>query len=46
MKTMLCEDRIDASAMVKYFQPLLTWSKKQKRGEKAGWARRRSYGRD
>jgi hypothetical protein len=28
------------------FQPLLTWPKKQKRGEKAGWARRRSDERD
>jgi peptidyl-dipeptidase A len=37
MKTMTGEDRIDASAMVEYFQPLLTWLKEQNRGEKTGW---------
>ncbi len=37
MKAMTGEDRIDASAMVEYFQPLLTWLKEQNRGEKTGW---------
>jgi peptidyl-dipeptidase A len=37
MKTMTGEDRIDASAMVEYFQPLLSWLKQQNKGEKAGW---------
>jgi peptidyl-dipeptidase A len=37
MKAMTGEDRIDASAMVEYFQPLLTWLKEQNKGEKAGW---------
>jgi peptidyl-dipeptidase A len=37
MKTMTGEDRIDASAMVEYFQPLLTWLKEQNKGEKTGW---------
>jgi peptidyl-dipeptidase A len=31
------EDRTDASAMVEYFQPLLTWLKEQNKGEKIGW---------
>jgi peptidyl-dipeptidase A len=37
MKTMTGDERIDASAMVEYFQPLLTWLKEQNRGEKTGW---------
>jgi peptidyl-dipeptidase A len=37
LKAMTGEDRIDASAMVEYFQPLLTWLKEQNKGEKAGW---------
>jgi peptidyl-dipeptidase A len=37
MKRMTGEDRIDASAMMEYFQPLLTWLKEQNKGEKAGW---------
>ena len=37
MKAMTGEDRIDASAMVEYFQPLMTWLKEQNKGEKAGW---------
>src|SRR5580698_3139127 len=37
MKAMTGEDRIDASAMVEYFQPLLTWLREQNKGEKAGW---------
>jgi peptidyl-dipeptidase A len=37
MKAMTGDDRIDASAMVEYFQPLLTWLKEQNKGEKAGW---------
>jgi peptidyl-dipeptidase A len=31
------EDRTDASAMVEYFQPLLTWLKEQNKNEKIGW---------
>jgi peptidyl-dipeptidase A len=37
LKTMTGEDRIDASAMVEYFQPLLAWLKEQNKGEKTGW---------
>jgi peptidyl-dipeptidase A len=37
LKAMTGEDRIDASAMVEYFQPLLTWLKDQNKGEKTGW---------
>lgn len=37
MKRMTGEDRIDASAMMEYFQPLLVWLKEQNKGEKAGW---------
>ncbi|HEX4135255.1 MAG TPA: M2 family metallopeptidase [Bryobacteraceae bacterium] len=37
MKAMTGEDRIDASAMMEYFQPLLTWLKEQNKGEKKGW---------
>ncbi|HWF06970.1 MAG TPA: M2 family metallopeptidase [Bryobacteraceae bacterium] len=37
MKVMTGEDRIDASAMVEYFQPLLTWLKEQNKGQTAGW---------
>jgi peptidyl-dipeptidase A len=37
LKAMTGEERIDASAMVEYFQPLLTWLKEQNKGEKAGW---------
>ena len=37
MKAMTGEDRIDASAMVEYFQPLMTWLKEQNKGEKSGW---------
>jgi len=37
MKAMTGEDRIDASAMVEYFQPLQTWLKEQNQGEKKGW---------
>ena len=37
MKAMTGQDRIDASAMIEYFQPLLTWLKEQNRGEKTGW---------
>jgi peptidyl-dipeptidase A len=37
MKAMTGEDRIDASAMVEYFQPLMTWLKEQNQGEKSGW---------
>jgi len=37
MKAMTGEGRIDASAMIEYFQPLLAWLKEQNRGEKSGW---------
>lgn len=37
MKKMTGEDRIDASAMMEYFQPLLTWLKEQNKAEKIGW---------
>lgn len=37
MKRMTGEDRIDASAMIEYFQPLLAWLKEQNRNEKTGW---------
>jgi peptidyl-dipeptidase A len=37
LKAMTGEDRIDASAMVEYFQPLLTWLKEQNKAEKTGW---------
>jgi len=37
MKAMTGEDRADASALVEYFQPVLTWLKEQNKGEKVGW---------
>ncbi len=37
MKQMTGEDRIDASAMLEYFQPLLTWLREQNKGVKTGW---------
>jgi len=37
MKVMTGEDRADASALVEYFQPVLTWLKEQNNGEKVGW---------
>ena len=37
LKAMTGEDKADASAMVEYFQPLLTWLEEQNRGEKSGW---------
>jgi peptidyl-dipeptidase A len=37
LKVMTGESRIDAAAMVEYFQPLLTWLKEQNRGETLGW---------
>lgn len=37
LKQMTGEERIDASAMVEYFQPLLTWLKEQNRGVTPGW---------
>jgi peptidyl-dipeptidase A len=37
LKAMTGEDHIDASAMVEYFQPLLTWLKQQNASEKPGW---------
>ncbi len=37
MKAMTGEDKADASAMVEYFQPLLTWLKQQNQGQPTGW---------
>ena len=37
LKQMTGETRADSSAMVEYFQPLLTWLKEQNKGEKLGW---------
>ena len=37
LKAMTGEDRIDASAMVEYFQPLVAWLKEQNKGETSGW---------
>ena len=37
LKLMTGEDHVDASAMVEYFQPLLTWLKQQNANEKPGW---------
>ena len=37
LKQMTGEDRADASAMIEYFQPLLTWLKEQNRGVTPGW---------
>jgi len=42
LKVLTGEDRIDASAMIEYFQPLLTWLKEQNKGEKSGWTVPRS----
>ena len=38
LKRMSGEDRIDGSAMVEYFQPLLAWLKEQNKGQKTGWS--------
>jgi len=37
LQQMTGETKVDASAMVEYFQPLLDWLKEQNRGEKTGW---------
>ena len=37
LKTMTGSSKIDAAAMVQYFQPLLTWLKQQNQNEKLGW---------
>ena len=37
LRQMTGEDHLDASAMVEYFQPLLTWLKQQNQGVKTGW---------
>jgi len=37
LKVMTGEDKIDAAAMIEYFQPLLTWLKEQNKGQTAGW---------
>lgn len=38
LKAMTGEDRVDASAMMEYFEPLIAWLKQQNIGEKTGWA--------
>jgi peptidyl-dipeptidase A len=38
LKLMTGEGHVDASAMVEYFQPLLTWLKQQNANEKPGWS--------
>jgi peptidyl-dipeptidase A len=37
LKKMSGEDRLDASAIVEYFQPLIDWLKEQNKGAQAGW---------
>jgi peptidyl-dipeptidase A len=37
LRQMTGEDRLDASAMVEYFRPLLDWLKQQNQGVTAGW---------
>ncbi len=37
LKQMTGEDKLDASAIVEYFQPLLVWLKQQNQGVKPGW---------
>ncbi len=37
MRVMTGEDRADASAMLEYFAPLMTWLKQQNGEEKIGW---------
>jgi peptidyl-dipeptidase A len=37
MKALTGETRMDASAIVEYFQPLLDWLKEQNKGAKCGW---------
>lgn len=37
LKQMTGEDRLDASAMVEYFQPLFDWLKQQNKGLTPGW---------
>jgi peptidyl-dipeptidase A len=37
LKVMTGESKIDASAMIEYFRPLLAWLKQQNRGETLGW---------
>jgi len=37
LRQMTGEERLDASAIVEYFQPLLGWLKTQNQGAKAGW---------
>jgi peptidyl-dipeptidase A len=37
LKVMTGESKIDASAMIEYFRPLLAWLKEQNHGETLGW---------
>ena len=37
MKTMTGSDKIDAAAMIEYFQPLLTWLRDENKRVKIGW---------
>jgi len=42
LKVMTGESKIDASAMIEYFRPLLAWLKEQNRGETLGWTASKS----
>jgi peptidyl-dipeptidase A len=37
LKAMTGEDRMDATAMLDYFAPLMKWLEEQNRGKKVGW---------
>jgi peptidyl-dipeptidase A len=37
LKILTGEERMDAGAMIEYFQPLLDWLEAQNRGRKCGW---------
>ena len=37
LKAMTDEDRADASAMMEYFNPLLTWLRNENKRVKIGW---------
>jgi peptidyl-dipeptidase A len=37
LKAMTGEDRADASAILEYFEPLITWLKQQNQGQATGW---------
>jgi peptidyl-dipeptidase A len=37
LQQMTGERRIDAAALIEYFQPLLTWLQQQNQGQQCGW---------